>query len=424
MISLNSVCNEEIIILYFFNLMGIWLKRVVINKGVTDQDLRIPISIFQTSRSGKGMINKVYEIVCKELGILCKTVTKFTPEGLIGTIDYENFKYNQQYLQYGLSKENPEIDNPKKGKNQPDKVYWRNPIIFGDFGNYEILIFDEYKKLLNPRYEDLLLDLQPALDYPPHISVKYKHPVPIEYSNSITIVGTGIVFKELNNVLAELGFLQRSSVIIKSLSLEEIQKMRDEELKLQQKDVKKEFNSKLKIFKERLLNISREKKVLFLNKGSGDKLKKISDELFKEIGELRGADRDVALSFTNTIETTLTKIAGIYAIINDKSNIIKSHNVEQANLEVKPFKDTLINKIIIRDKETEIETNKYLNILKKEFKDRGIDKLNQRDCINILVDFFGNGYNRNRKIFLQLISGGYIEIEKGEKNEKFYKIAK
>src|SRR3990167_2652958 len=193
-----SINNEHPAAIYFYVLMGIWFKNAKIVSSANGKDLRIHFTWVQTSRTGKGEMNKLMENICEKVGITCTKVTQYNTAGLIGTINESNIKYNETH---NLTPEYPQIIKTNKAGIEKEYCY-KDPVIIGDVGKNEIIIFDEFKILLEPSKDnqEIMLILQPVLDSPPKVYKKMKYDIPVEYSNPVSIVGTTYPFDSINAV--------------------------------------------------------------------------------------------------------------------------------------------------------------------------------------------------------------------------------
>ncbi len=413
LVRFNSVHNDFPAELYFHALMGALLKNVTIIKGGDIKtDLRISLLWVQLSRTGKGVLNKIMERICKKLNISITTVTELTTAGLIGTVDVEAIRFNQQH---GLTEDVP-FKKTKKGD-----ISYQNPIIKGDLGNFDIIIIDEAKIFLEPKpfTEQLLTVLQPALDYPGWVRKKLASKYAVEYHCQPTIIGTTYHFDTMQNIVANQGFFQRIAFYRRDLSLKEILDMRRQQAVIANKEFKEQYQEKLRDFIEKMKLIPREPKELIINKEAFKELNKLREAYFEQIQkELSGSELKAALSFSNTIEELAMKIAGQYAIMGQKKEI-DAVNIGQSYFTANRIVKTIINKIEIKEsKENKHEINVILGELKK------YDRIGKLEFYKIVGTKLNWGLNKCGKRITELINENYIIEEKGEKNEKLLVLKK
>ena len=281
MVRLNSVLNDELAELYFYAFMGAFFNKNLIYSGTSHMDLRFNVSIIQQSRTGKSRLNKVLKDVSDNIGIKCATVTSYTTAGLIGTIDTNAIEHNSKYENLGLSKENTPIFKEKRDGTL-EEIHWKDPVIIGDMGNYDILIFDELRTLLNPtkQNEDILLTMQPALDYPPLVRKKLRHEEEIKYENPVTLIGTTFPFGSFDKTLSQQGFLQRTFLFIRNLDINHHKKLQRLKEQLKNKKIKKVYNILLNDFKQKLSIYSRERKQLTIDGEAKNYIEEVSNVFF------------------------------------------------------------------------------------------------------------------------------------------------
>ena len=407
---LNSVHNELPAELYFHALMGAWLKNIrILRAGFIRGDLRTSILWVQQSRSGKGVLNKVLTDICEKLGVTVVTETEITTAGLIGYPDEEAQKYN---LLHNLTEEDP----VKEGKNGASYV-WQDPMVKGDLGDYEIIIIDEAKVLLEPTKftEQLLTVLQPVLDSPGWVRKKLRSKIAVEYQCSPTIIATTYYFESMQGVIANQGFFQRVAFYKRDLSSKEILEMRDKQAQNANDEATKEYKIKLKKFISMMQQISRDEQIIKLSNGANKCLKKLRYKYFDQIvKDLTGNELKAAQSFSNTIEELTIKIAGQYAVISGKK-IIDAGNIAQAYFLAKKVIDTVITKIEIREKVDEEKEIKAIMMLLKKY-DRKVTKMQFYKVMGSQLNW---SFNKCQKKLSKLIDGNYIEEIPGEKNTKY-----
>jgi len=411
MMSLNSVDNELAAELYFHAFLGAYFKHTI-TFGIYNKDLRISIVWIQPSRTGKGQMNKAFKRVCDECNVSCVITTEFTTAGLIGSIDAENIKYNSTY---GLTPENPVVIGTR-GK----QYEYRNPVIKGDLGNFDVTIIDEAKNLLQQtRYtETLLTSIQPALDCPGHIRKKLSTKTAIEYDASPTIIATTYYYSKISDIIAEQGFFQRVALYIRDMNKDDMKRMRKKQKDIIAEEAKEKFESLLKEFKERLSEYKREGLKLEVEKKALDKLEELINKFIDKIAaNLIGKELQITLTFSNTCYELALKIAAQYAIIN-KQTTITSANIMQSFKIIRSYIITIIEKLEIKDEQLEKHTQ-LLKSLSYEFRRLKVNKLLKGDVVKLICLRFNIGVKKSTQWVNDLINYGYLKIEKGKGREKY-----
>lgn len=421
LLGLNSVNNEQAAEIYFYSFMGAYLNKVKIVDGVSNKDLRVPATIIQTARSGKGRMNKALKMICDETGVSCQIVTQYSEAGLIGTIDEEAVKHNDKYASEGLCEASPEII-VKDQKGNDKKVMWRDPIIRGDAGNYDILIFDEMQILLEPKKEnqEILLNLQPALDCPPYVRKKLRSKYPIEYSNPVTIIGTSYFFPSFHQVLATSGFLQRTLLFIRKLTIDEIKSMKDAQKDLYDPTKAEDFKRKLTVFKKRIEKIGRKERMLVVDAEARKELTTVSHYFINLIKDRKGSSRETLLSFANTVEEMCLKIAGQYVVMLG-GTVIKSNDVRRNFQITKVFMEMLANKVDVKeDKDMQEELKRVLEVFKRAVTLKQTDHLSKKEFKEALNKAFNKGILACSTLVDTYTDAGYFKMIKGQKNIQNY----
>lgn len=417
LISCNSVMNEAAAELYFYSFMGAYLNKVKIKDGVSNKDLRVSLCWIQTARSGKGRVNKAMKKICDACGVSCQIITQYTEAGLIGTIDEEAIKANDKYISEGLCEASPSII--VKDKNGNDKtILWRDPIIRGDAGNYDILIFDEMQILLEPKREnqEIILSLQPVLDCPPYVRKKLRSKYPIEYSNPLTIIGTTYPFQTVPTIVATSGFLQRMFLLIRKLTIDEIKTMKDMQKTLMDPNISVTFDKKLEIFKKRIEKVGRAPRTLIVDMEARDELTTVSHYFINLIRDRKGGSRETLLSFANTVEEVCLKIAGQY-VVQHGGTTIKKNDIRR-NFEItRGFMEMLAKKIDVRDdKEAEEEKKRVIEIFKRTISVLKVDHLSKKEFKEAINKVFNKGLMGCAAMIDAYTEAGYFTTRKGTKN--------
>jgi hypothetical protein len=421
LLALNSADNEDAAEMYFHSYLGAYLNKVKITDGISNKDLRVSTVWVQTARSGKGRMNKAFKRICDETDVQCQIITQYTEAGLIGTIDEEAVKHNDKYAGEGLCESNPEIIT-KDQKGNDKTVQWRDPVIRGDAGNYDILIFDEMQILLEPKKEnqEILLTLQPALDCPPYVRKKLRSKYPIEYSNPITIIGTTYPFMSIPKILATGGFLQRTFIFFRKLTLDEVKAMKNAQQKLFDPNVPKIFEQKLEIFKKRMEKIGRGERTLVVEPAARLELLHVGEYFIDMIKDRKGVSREALLSFANTVEETCLKIAAQYVVVHGNKTITQ-HDIKRNYEVAKRFMEILVNKIDVReDKETEQEIQKVIGAFRRAITVRQRDYLSKKEFVSVINATLHKGNNACGDLIDTYTEAGYFAKKTGGKNQLNY----
>ena len=409
---LNSVDNYVPAELYFFSIMGAWLKNARINKGGSAKDdLRVSTVWIQDSRTGKGVLNKVTEKVCKGIGLSVVTTTEVTTAGLIGTIDSEAVKFNSQY---GLTAENPakEVGGGSKRK----FVAYQDPVIKGDLGNFEVIIIDEGKTLLQPttHTEQLLSVLQPVLDCPGWVRKKLASKFPVEYQASPTLLISSIKLDNMSKILMEQGFFQRVALFIRDISIEERKEMQEKQLENQKFEIVPEYESIMNEFVAMVKQIPRQETFLSVTDEAKNMLRDIRKQYYDKISaELKGSELTSAGSLGETIQQLCLKIAGQYAIMGG-SNVIQQKNIIQARKIVVNLVHTIIEELEIK------EESKHLGYAMRivDFLKPYSGKLSRTDARDLVAVQFKIGQNKALKEIAKLVKANYLSVDRKEHNKQ------
>jgi len=420
MMALNSVCNEESSEIYFHVFMGAKMKDIMISDGVSNKDLRINYAHIQTSRTGKGRQNKAMRTICSNCGVSCVIITDYSAAGIIGTIDDSAIKFNEKW---GLNEVNKQYEKKDKQGNIIATHEWKDPVVKGDAGNYDILIFDELKILLEPKREneEIMLVLQPGMDCPPYVRKKLRNKTPIEYSNPFSLIGTTFPFKGVNNIMGTSGFLQRMFVSVRVMSIDDIKEMRKAQKTLLTPDAKKNFVRKLQIFKKRIAKINFQPTTLGMTERAKNRLDQISNNFLNQVENLKGINRDASLSFTNTIEEAALKIAGQYVIMHGKSKKIDSTDIQRGYNLIKSFMKNLMEKIDIKeDKDTGHEVKQIIRIFNSEVNRKKVKCLTHTVFREVLNKRLNRGLIACGNKIKEMTTAGYFIVKKGDKNTNNY----
>jgi len=412
MSSLVSFNNEVPARMIFYSLMGAYLKNVKIRLGANEIDLRLSFIWLQPSRTGKGQLFKVAEDICKDLSISYTMETDFTTAGLIGTIDTEAQKHN---IKYGLSPENPYIEGRHR-----DYEY-KDPVIYGDLCTKDIIFVPEAKKVFSERAysEQLLTDLQPVLDYPGRV---YKRLAKgeIMYECFPTLMMTSYAYKGMERAITEQGFFQRCQFLVRNLTIEEVQEMRDyqDEEALNGQSFDNYRKLKRQVVKMLKKIDTKEPVSLTLTKSAVDMKKELTNQFLDRVKtEVTGEKFPVALSFSQTITDIIYKTAGIRCALRGETEITKEHvlpTLMSKDWIYFEMAKSVIEGLQLEEKGMSFQLSKAL----LEFK-KSREKLNITTFVDLLRKKFDISYDKSRTIVHKMINQNLIHVERGAKNVKF-----
>jgi len=420
MVKCNSVMNDLAYSLYFHSLLGSYFKKYIIRWGVTNKDLRIHPFWIQDSRTGKDQLNKCHSLIGKECGLTICYETDITGDAsLIGSYDTEAERYNTEH---GLTLANPQ----KAGKKGSIFYVYKDPIIKGDLGTYDIVIVGEAKLFTQTGSEKILTVIQPALDYPGFVRKKMRHTKAIEYNCDATLISTTIPFKRMNSLILNQGFYMRTALLINKLTFEKIKIMRKEARKLRALSYRQKFDECLQKFSSILKEYDREQRYLFVTPEANKRLEIFSEKFDKYVEEnLQGKELQAAISFTQTFEDIVLKMAGHIAILdtgnkNEEINILSEH-IDKAYYPAFQFSRSIVEELEV---EEDVSTAKELEQIKKVvalYKTKNILP-NTEELIEGIKCTLNIGIRRAKKLFEMYRDNRIIKECRGGKNEKFWDI--
>lgn len=376
-----------------------YFKNAKIAFGGETRSLRLSFAWISLSRSGKGQLCKITELIANGLGLKVTTESDITDAGLIGTIDANAIEFNFQ-------------NNLKEG----DEKY-RNPVIYGDIFNYDIIFFKECKKLLipTPNTQMLLSVLQEALDDPGYVRKKLRSIYPIEGFCSCSIVATTYYMPEIEKTLLDQGFFMRVPLYCRTFSVDEIYELRKGVIDLFSKNVGNvSMEEEIKMFCDEIKSIGDREVILTLDPVAVRRLNELNNGFYLLMKKTAGSKLEILKSISQTSIDLCIKIGGIHACLDKKTEISEKH-ILAASIFVKTCVDTILTKINIADAK-EKDYKPYIS----EY------KLLEGKAEHISKDFLAQSMKRRNigrncalKTIQQMINSNYFSIEKGERNIQY-----
>lgn len=386
----------------FYVLMGQYFRNVRIAFGSRQKDLRLNFFWIQPSRTGKGELSGVTKEVASGLGIRWAKVTKITDAGLLGSIDHYAIEYNYKH------------------KLTEDDERWKNPVVIGDLGNYDIIFFDECKQLLEPQTynENSMQIMQEALDYPGHVRSKLRFNYPIEYDCSCSIYATTYYLgQSIETSLLTTGFFQRMMPYMRDMTIEEnealrmaiIQKFRTTKLSPEL------YNDMLQYFVAKIRQISNTEKVIYLDDSAVSYLDKVFRLFNEEIRKCSGESLKILMAFSQTIIDICTKVGGIHAVL-DGRDFVRASDIASSFVLARAMGNTVINKLSgIEQKNEALSSSRRVRNILLMFGGR----LPTMSLVNEVCAKTGLGKNKAHMLLKRLVRENYLKEETGEGNTKY-----
>lgn len=389
------------IYMMFYVLMSQYLKNIKIMFSGEKRSLRLSFFFISPSRTGKGQLLKVVEMIAEKLNLKCITDTIITDAGMIGQIDEKAIEFNYKHK---LDEEDPE---------------YKNPVVYGDIFNYDIILFKECKVLLERgKHTPLLLSiLQEALDEPGYVRKKLGSKYSIEGSTSISLIGTTYYMKEIENTLMEQGFFMRVPLYCKVLSIEQTKQLRDEVINcygLTKFNMEKEIDELIIDIKK----IDNKEKCLRVDLQALPLLKNLNNTYYNMMKEVTGIKLEILKSISQTVIDLAVKIGGIHACI-EGSNLIKTEHIRLGIETIKGCADSIMKRIEIKEDKDKINEIKLIITAYKQYKIENNKNPNKEEFIEYYKARHVVGRNKILSIINRMKEENYFKVEKGDKNVQY-----
>lgn len=386
----------------FYVVMSQYFKNIKINFGGELRSLRFSFFHISSTRTGKGQLCKAAEMVAKELGISTATETDLTDAGLLGSIDEKAIDYNY------------------KNKKEPGDEGYKDPIIYGDLFNYDIIFFKEVKKLLVPTSNTamMLSIFQEALDEPGYIRKKLKCKFPIEGEVTSSIVATTYYMPEIEKTLLEQGFFMRVPLYCRTFTIDEIKGLRDGVVDLFRETSRKVVERDIKEYCKEIKEIKNSGYNLFLDDSAVGKLKDLNNHFYKLMKGTAGSKLEILKGLSQTVIDLSIKIGGIHACLEESKLITDKHMIP-ATIFVRSCVDTILNRIDITDTQASKEFDIYIRLFRKL--ETNTPEISKEGFIHELK-LKGIGRNRAIKSIQKMIDKNYFKVVKGDRNTQLLKL--
>lgn len=337
--SSKSVYNEWLNEILFFSAIGALMHKndIEIHRGKS-LDTRIHPFYIQDSRTGKGISTKIMQKFAENMGLTTTIESQFTDAGLTGTIkgDVMENNYKKGYL--------------------PQDPNYIDPLVVGDLGLYDILIFEEGVKMVKPEghSEGRLEIFQGVMDTPGRIRKKLSSEGELNYECNATLVGTTYPLEEFRETVLRQGIFQRMHVGWRPVSqelrikmnkaiLDSITNVDDDDFNIELAEISDKVKEIITAFKGTSLELNPKGKKAqdsFINK------------IMNRISELKGLEYDLISPFTTINMLQNFKFSGVMAVL-DESTKINRHNITEAQkLTMKSFESIIKNMLTTVDKST------------------------------------------------------------------------
>jgi len=392
----------------FYVIMSQYFKKAKIVWGSERRNLRMCSFWISPSRTGKGQLTKLLKMVAEQLDISVIEETDITDAGLLGTIDEKAIDYNY------------------KNKLKEDNPNYKNPVIYGDLFNYDIIIFKECKKLLIPtQHTQMFLSiLQEALDEPGVVRKKLGNQYPIEGIVTSSIYATTYYMPEIEKTLVEQGFFMRVPIYCKTLSREQTEHLREDIIKMLSQKNSFCLEKEVKKFTDEIKKIENGEIEIYFTEEAIRMLIVFNQHFFQKIDVVVGSKLEILKSMSQMALDIIIKVASIHCCLEEKQ---KDKKLYINPLHMKPaiqFADacinTIIDKIEISDeiKETN-KTKKVLMYYKEATKDIPEKMISKEKFAQFLSERISTSRITNLKLINKLVTENYFKKQKGEGNTQF-----
>jgi len=331
-----SFMNQNVFDILFYVIFGQYLNKTKVRYFGNNKDLRLHTLIVMPTRTGKGQASGAAKTLLKELNIKFAKRTTITDTGLIGQIDYAA------------------VESNTKTRSYPGSDKYREPIVYGDLFNYDVMIFDEAKQMIKiGKYTESILEiLQEAMDSPGIVSKKVGYSVPIEFETKASIIAYTYYLQEFKRIFLEQGITQRMILYVEGFDFDKRVGINDAILDniIRPKDT----DGMIRRFKERMHDIKvNAPAVISLSKQSADACKSIVNgylDMFKE--SLTPQELHIMAPFSTSMIEIMVKIATINAAI-EKRSVISPVDITFANrIVIYKMISSLTNEVLTKSKLT------------------------------------------------------------------------
>lgn len=397
----RALMNRKSSLGLFYVLMGSLLHQCGMQvKQSNFMDLRLHLMLFQPSRTGKQVALDFMEYMADLLGLLKVQEVQITDAGLVGNIDETTYKANKS-----------------SGRNNPEDPEYRNPIILGDFGLYNIVSFPEAKILFkddNKFTKDLLDIIQMVCDTNGLVRKKRTYEVPLEYQSRTSLIGTTYFLEdEFGKVLTRQGIFQRFLILHDPFPTEKrelvgltmnysgvVERRGDEivEVEVPQDIIEKidheivpwdEIDGRAESLRDRILesvNSYEKDFVMYKSREAAEVLSQYEKQRYNSVrAHFVGSEIETIESFLTSLNVMHHKLAAISAVLNchdfiEEIDVIETHEV------INMCYEAVVNDIVGRLKGADPDSieSSIINLLIKE----GPKGLNRKQIINKLAQKF------------------------------------
>ena len=405
-----SVDNEIPARMMFYSIMGAYHDNIKIAFGAKNKDVRLSLIWLQGSRSGKGQLLKVGQDTSTGLGLRHVTNTDFSTAGLIGSPNQTKLDFN---IKYNLSPENP--------ISATGRYHYQIPFDSGDIKDNDIIFFPEAKKAFARRSysEDLLTDLQPTLDYPGYVRKKLKSAA-IEYQCSPTYILTTYNYTGLTNAITEQGFFQRGQFYMRTLSAEDIKRMREMQDSLLGHNTQITYDKLLAELITKIKRIDNTKPILLtVSKAAIAMKKKLMLMFINRIeNEISGDKFGIAMSFSQTIDDIILKTAAMRCVWRQGTQI-ESYDIVPTTMNFNNWvylqmAKSIIEGLSLDDNHLKLLTRRALSVFVKLSK-----RVNKSTFQKILISEMALSYDKSRALINKLLEQNLLRTVAGDKNTKY-----
>lgn len=409
---------------YFF--CGQFFKNCGIKFGAEVKDLRYSYVEIGDSRTGKGQRIKTIKDIANNLTnrynhtLRWTKCTEFTTAGLVGTIDRNAMEYNT------------------KNNLHPDSDKYKEPIIYGDLFNYDMIFFEEAKSLLeaSPYTTQLLTILQEALDTPgdfpgsatPGYNIRKKlgADLSIQYNCRASIYATTYYLKEVSPVLFEQGFFQRVGIHYSAYTNKQTISLRRKILEMYKTPIdQEEYFFRLNLFCERIMKLKKEGNPLMrITPPAYKKLEKILADYEEILDKSQGVQNTIMKSMSQTVLDIAIKFGAIHALLRGSIEI-EERDITSSYETIRETINTIFRHLDpetrVSDPKRRLAENCYYALVAKQ-KDEKDFKVTKTLLIDEVCANSRLSRGKAKALIDNLITTNILKEEQGERNTKFLEL--